>query len=115
MSSPDPSKLLTLTPPAFKKVKELLAKAGKPEGALRVRIVAGGCAGRQYRVEFAEAPRKDDTLIEDDGARVLIDSRSLLFLVGSEIDYAEGLLESGFKINNPNAKGECSCGDSFHT
>ena len=80
---------------------------------LRVSVEGGGCSGFQYKFDFADAPEDDDTILERDGARVLIDSVSLEFLEGSEIDYARELIGSAFKIKNPNAVAACGCGTSF--
>jgi len=80
---------------------------------LRVAVEGGGCSGFSYKFDFADSVNDDDLLIERDGARVLIDEMSLEFLSGSEIDYANELIGSAFKINNPNATANCGCGTSF--
>ncbi len=106
---------LDITPKAAEKIKELSIKNGKPNAALRVRIVAGGCAGMQYKMDFAEVPAKDDSILEAHGVKLYVDPKSGLFLQGSKFDYAEGLglMHSGFEVSNPNSKGKCSCGESF--
>jgi len=88
------------------------AKALKGPG-LRVKVVGGGCSGLSYQMSFDEA-RPDDQVFERDGMKVFIDKKSLLFLNGSELDYVEGLTGAGFKFQNPNVKGSCGCGESFH-
>lgn len=106
---------LNVTPKAVEKIRELAIKNGKPNAALRVRIVAGGCAGLQYKMDFADAPAKDDSVIEVNEVKIYIDPKSGLFLHGSKFDYTEGLglMRSGFEVSNPNSKGKCSCGESF--
>jgi len=80
---------------------------------LRVAVEGGGCSGFSYKFEFAEKANEDDLVITRDGATVVIDEMSLEFLEGSEIDYANELIGSAFKINNPNATANCGCGTSF--
>ncbi len=104
---------LALTPAAAERIQRLARQFAKPEGGLRLRIIAGGCSGMQYRIDFAEVPRKDDVVVEREGVRVFVDPRSLSFVKGSRLDYAEDLLGGGFKVLNPNAKSSCSCGVSF--
>ncbi len=102
---------VTLSANAAKRINEIM-QANK-RAALRVAVVGGGCSGFSYTFDFADAPADDDLVIERDGATVLIDSVSLDFLVGSQIDYADELIGAAFKINNPNAKSGCGCGTSF--
>ena len=100
-----------VTDRAFARLAEIGASAeGK---ALRVAVEGGGCSGFSYKFDFADAANEDDLVIERDGARVLIDEMSLEFLAGSEIDYANELIGSAFRINNPNATANCGCGTSF--
>ncbi len=106
--------VLTITDKAADKAKGLLEKSGKPNAALRVRVVSGGCSGLEYRIEPDEnPPQKDDSVIEDKGIKVYLDSKGLLYMAGSEMDYVSTLMESGFKFRNPLAAAECSCGQSF--
>ena len=79
---------------------------------LRMQVVGGGCSGFQYNLGFDEQ-RNGDKVFEQHGLKVFIDSRSTLYLAGSTLDYKDGLMESGFKITNPNARSECGCGESF--
>ncbi len=104
---------LTLTSAAAERIRGLRARAEAPEGGLRLRIIAGGCSGMQYRLDFAEAPRRDDVVVEQDGVRVFVDPKSLAFVRGSNLDFSEDLLGGGFRVVNPNAKTSCSCGVSF--
>ena len=110
MSSSD---LVVLLPSAVERIRALRQEFGNPDGALRLRIIAGGCSGMQYRIDFAEAPRKGDVIVERDDVKVFVDPKSLTYLKGSNLDYWEDLLGGGFKIVNPNAKSTCSCGVSF--
>jgi len=80
---------------------------------LRVRVVGGGCSGMMYQMEFQDGATEDDQVFERDGFKVYIDKKSLFFLNGSELDYADGLTGAGFKFRNPNATGTCGCGESF--
>ncbi len=105
--------MLTLTPVAIQKVKSILAERGE-EAGLRIAVVGGGCSGFQYQMTLDKEANVDDSVIEQDGLRVFIDSRSLLYLNGTKVDYVESLTGSGFKFENPNAKGSCGCGESFY-
>jgi iron-sulfur cluster insertion protein len=95
------------------KVSELIADEGNPELKLRVYVSGGGCSGMQYGFSFEEGIADDDTTVETDGVTLLVDSASLQYLAGAEIDYQEGLEGSRFVIKNPNASASCSCGSSF--
>ena len=81
--------------------------------SLRLRIIAGGCSGMQYRIDLAEKQRPDDRNFERDGVRVLVDAKSMVYVRNSTLDWYEDLLGGEFKIANPNAKHACSCGISF--
>lgn len=105
--------MITVTEKAAKKVGALLSKEGKAEGALRVRVIGGGCSGLQYKLDLEAGPAADDAVIESGGVRVVVDPSSALYLMNSSVDYVESLKFSGFKIRNPNAVAECSCGQSF--
>jgi iron-sulfur cluster assembly accessory protein len=105
--------MLTLTPTAIQKVKTILAERGE-EAGLRIAVIGGGCSGFQYQMTLDKEANVDDQVIEQDGLRVFIDARSLLYLNGTRVDYVESLTGSGFKFENPNAKGSCGCGESFY-
>lgn len=105
--------MVTLTSTATNKVKEFLSEHGKPEAGLRVRVVGGGCSGFQYQLALDETSHPEDKVFEHDGIKLFVDSKSLLYLEGTEIDYVEGIMGSGFKFNNPNSTGTCGCGESF--
>ena len=105
---------LTLTERAASKAKQLLEKSGKPGGALRIRVISGGCSGMEYKIEPDwDAPSPKDQVVESHGLKVYLDSKGLLYMAGSELDYVTSLMGSGFKIRNPMAVAECSCGQSF--
>jgi iron-sulfur cluster assembly protein len=105
--------LVTLTPRAVAHAKALLARHGKPDHGLRVGVRGGGCSGLSYFVDMENQEKKGDLVYEVDGLRVYLDVKSQLFLVGTQIDYEDTLMESGFKFRNPGAKRTCSCGESF--
>ena len=107
--------LVTITARAADKARVLLSEKGLDEGALRVYVVGGGCSGYQYGTALAEAPEADDTLVESEGVRILVDAESTPLIGGAEIDYVEDLMKSGFTIYNPNASASCACGSSFST
>jgi iron-sulfur cluster assembly protein len=103
---------VTLTDRAAARIKELVA-ADKREGqGLRVKVVGGGCSGLQYKVDF-DVPKATDKIFERDGAKLLVDMKSLLYLTGTELDYKDELMQSGFVFQNPNVKKSCGCGASF--
>ena len=105
--------MLQMTPVAIQKVKSILAERGDDAG-LRISVVGGGCSGFQYQMSLDTQPATDDQVIEQDGLKVFVDGRSLLYLNGTTIDYVDGLSGSGFKFENPNSKGSCGCGESFY-
>ncbi len=105
--------MITVTDAAASKIKSLLEQQGKPEYGLRMRVVGGGCSGLQYQLNFEEKANPTDRVLETKGIKIFIDMKSSLYLVGSELDYVDGLMGAGFKINNPNAKSTCGCGESF--
>jgi iron-sulfur cluster assembly protein len=106
--------LLTLTPDAAAKVKELMAEEPDAETlVLRVAIQGGGCSGFQYGLGFDAGPADGDHELEFEGVRVVVDAFSAPYLRGATVDFLNGLQESGFKIDNPNAVSSCGCGHSF--
>ena len=104
---------VTITDRAAEKIRKLLAGAAAGHG-LRVTVVEGGCSGFEYKMELG-LPEPEDEVFEEDGARVFIDAKSILHLSGTELDYKDELMQSAFVFNNPNIKGTCGCGTSFHT
>jgi len=108
-----PESMVLITPVAASKVNEIRdAEAIEANMALRLRVVGGGCAGFSYDLYFDE-PAEVDRQFEIQGVKVVVDEMSLMYLVGTEIDYVEGLQGAGFKFNNPNVKSTCGCGSSF--
>ena len=104
---------LVFTDSAASKVKELVDEEGNPELKLRVFVQGGGCSGFQYGFTFDEVVNEDDTQMAKNGVTLLIDSMSLQYLIGAEIDYKEDLQGAQFVIKNPNATTTCGCGSSF--
>jgi iron-sulfur cluster assembly accessory protein len=102
---------ITITDRAAEKIRALLVGAKAGQG-LRVRVVEGGCSGFEYKMGI-DSPESEDHVFENTGARILLDSKSILHLDGTELDYKSGLMQSGFVFNNPNVKGTCGCGTSF--
>jgi iron-sulfur cluster assembly accessory protein len=108
-----PESMVLITPVAATKVNEIRDAEGiEGQMALRLRVVGGGCAGFSYDLYFDEAAEVDRQF-EIQGVKVVVDEMSLMYLVGTEIDYVEGLQGAGFKFNNPNVKSTCGCGSSF--
>ena len=104
---------LQFTQGAASKVKSLVDEEGNPRLKLRVFVTGGGCSGFQYGFTFDEEVADDDTIVEREGVRLVVDSMSFQYLAGAEVDYQEGLEGSRFVIKNPNATTTCGCGSSF--
>jgi len=104
---------LKISDAAAGKIAELIAEEGNPALALRVYVTGGGCAGMQYGFSFDETIADDDLRVEHGGVTLLIDSVSLQYLQGADIDFEDGLAGSRFVIHNPNARMSCGCGQSF--
>jgi iron-sulfur cluster assembly protein len=104
--------LVRLTAAAGRKVAALIARE-QQGGWLRIAISGGGCNGLSYKLKFVPEPRRGDILVQSAGIRVLVDSKTALYLKGTEVDYSDRLIAGGFKFSNPNAKASCSCGESF--
>ena len=103
---------ISLTERAAARINELMTADSRAGQGLRVKVVGGGCSGLQYKVDF-DLPKATDKVFEKDGAKVLIDMKSLLYLTGTELDYKDELMQSGFVFQNPNVKKSCGCGASF--
>ncbi len=104
---------VTLTEKAATHVKKFLEGRGKGAG-LRLGVKTSGCSGMAYVLEFADDVEQEDQVFEDHGVRVIVDSKSLLYLDGTELDFVKEGLNEGFKFNNPNVKDACGCGESFN-
>lgn len=105
---------ITLTETAATRVSNFLTNRGHGLG-LRLGVKTSGCSGMAYVLEFVDETNEDDQVFEDQGIKIIVDSKSLIYLDGTELDYAKEGLNEGFKFNNPNAKGACGCGESFTT
>ena len=108
------SQPINVTPAALERVKMLLARRGKPSAGVRIGVRARGCSGMSYTLEYADEKTPFDEVVETDGVMILIDPKATMFIHCTEMDYVEDKLESGFVFRNPNEKGRCGCGESFH-
>lgn len=106
---------VTLTPMAAEKLHAILLEKNLPDHGLRVFVSGGGCSGLQYGMAFESQARDMDTIVDAHGMKVYVDPVSLDYLYGSTIDYVDGLMGAGFRIDNPNAVAACGCGSSFRT
>ena len=103
---------ITMTAAAADRVRAFLENRGKGEG-LRLGVKTSGCSGMAYVLEFADEVDPEDKVFEDQGVKIIVDPKSLLYLDGTELDYRREGLNEGFKFNNPNVKDACGCGESF--
>lgn len=104
--------MITLTDSAANKMMEFLGQRTSKEG-IRLLVKTTGCSGLGYHLEFVDSIIKEDTVFKTKGVKVVIDQKSLVYLNGTEVDYKKEGLNEGFEFNNPNAKAECGCGESF--
>ena len=106
--------MINVSPLASEKLKEILVEQGEEGSSLRVVLMPGAHGGAQYMLALEKEPKSDDTIVNSDGVQILIDSDSAPMMEGAEIDYMDGLMRSGFVINNPNIQsgGGCACGGS---
>ena len=107
--------MLTLTASAKAQVQKLLNRADNPNTALRVFVSPGGCSGMSYGMQLDDQEQEGDTLIQEDGVRVVVDEMSAMYLQGAQIDFSNALMGGGFQVQNPNAVKSCACGHSFDT
>lgn len=105
---------ITVTDRAAERVKILLQKRGKESVGIRVGVKKGGCSGLSYTIEYADNIEKFEEVIKDRGVTIIIDPKAIMYLIGSEMDFVDKKLKSGFTFINPNVKGQCGCGESFH-
>jgi iron-sulfur cluster assembly protein len=105
---------MAVTDAAAERIQALLAKRGKPSVGIRVGVRSRGCSGLTYTVEYADEKGKFDEVVTDKGVTILIDPKATMFIIGTEMDFVEDKLQSGFTFRNPNEKGRCGCGESFH-
>ncbi|HIJ38694.1 MAG TPA: iron-sulfur cluster assembly accessory protein [Rhodospirillaceae bacterium] len=111
---PERMTALTLTDSAAERIKTLMAGCDKPAIGLRIGVSPKGCSGLSYTLEFAEQRDPMDEVVETKGVTVLIDPRATMFILGTEMDYVTDKMQAGFVFRNPNEKGRCGCGESFH-
>ena len=104
--------VMRLTDAAASRIKDVMARADKPMAGVRVGVKNGGCAGMEYTMEYADAVRPNDEVVEDKGVKLLIDPKAVLFLLGTEMDYKTEKLSAQFVFNNPNQTSACGCGES---
>jgi iron-sulfur cluster assembly protein len=104
---------ITMTDAAAERVRDFLEKRGKGIG-LRLGVRTSGCSGMAYVLEFVDEMDDSDVVFEDHGVKVIVDKKSLVYIDGTELDFAREGLNEGFKFNNPNVKDECGCGESFN-
>jgi iron-sulfur cluster assembly accessory protein len=106
-------RLVKVTEAASRKLASLLEEKGKPNGALRLAVIGGGCSGLKYTMDLVDCPAERDILVPTSNVRLVVDPKSALFVSGSVLDFSEDLQKGGFKVTNPNAVAHCSCGESF--
>jgi iron-sulfur cluster assembly protein len=111
MALPPP---ISISDQALGRIKHLLDSRGKPSEGIRVGVKKGGCSGLAYTIEYADDVNKFEEVVEVNGIKVIIDPKATLYLIGTEMDYIEEKMKSGFVFKNPNEKGRCGCGESFH-
>ena len=106
--------MITLTDNAINQIMKLvLSRKIKPLG-IKLDIKTKGCSGLTYKLEYVDTPSKEDEVVDFNDIKIYVNPKASLFLIGTQMDYQEGELESGFKFINPNEKGRCGCGESFH-
>jgi iron-sulfur cluster assembly protein len=104
--------MISITDQAARKILDLVAAKGPENAGLRVKVVGGGCSGLTYKMDL-DVPRDGDRVFEHEGAKIVVDRKSFLYLKGTELDYKDELMASGFNLRNPNVKRSCGCGSSF--
>ena len=105
---------MTLTDAAAEQVKALISSRQKPTAGVRIGVRSQGCSGMSYTLEFADDKNDFDEILEDKGVTILIDPKAAMFIIGTQMDFVKDKLKTGFVFNNPNEKGRCGCGESFH-
>lgn len=106
--------IITVSDAAMSRIHALLDSRGKPSAGIKVGVRTRGCSGLAYTIEYADEISKFDEVVEKDGIKILIDPKAVMFIIGTEMDYVEEQFKSGFTFRNPNEKGRCGCGESFH-
>ncbi len=106
--------MMQVTDAAAERVKTLLQQRGKHSAGVRIGVRTAGCSGLSYTFEYADEKSEFDETVEDNGVTIFVDPKAVMFLIGTEMDFVEDKLKSGFVFSNPNEKGRCGCGESFH-
>jgi iron-sulfur cluster assembly protein len=106
--------LFTLTDAAADRVQELMQSREKPAIGIRIGVRERGCSGKAYTLEYVDEPHPYDEQVQEKGVTIFIDPKAVLFVIGTEMDFVREKLQSGFVFRNPNEKGRCGCGESFH-
>ena len=106
--------MITVTSNAVNHIKKLLSSRDTKPLGIKLGIETKGCSGPSYSMDFVDSPDEKDEVLNIENIKIYIDPKATLFLLGTTMDYEEGVLESGFKFINPNEKGRCGCGESFH-
>jgi iron-sulfur cluster assembly protein len=109
-----PKAILTLTEAAASHIQDLMAQRQKPTAGVRISLKTKGCTGMAYALTYVDEPMTADEVIQSQGVTVYVDPHAVLFLIGSEMDYRDDPIAPGFVFHNPNEKGRCGCGQSFH-
>jgi iron-sulfur cluster assembly protein len=113
MATPRPRpQVMKLTDAAALRIKDVMARAERPVAGVRVGVKNGGCAGMEYTMEYADAIRPTDEVVEDKGVKIMVDPKAVLFLLGTEMDYKADRMQAQFVFNNPNQVSACGCGES---
>lgn len=105
---------ITITDAAAARVRDIMSKRSTPAVGLRIGVKTKGCSGLAYDVQYAEAKGPHDAIVEDKGVTILIEPKAQMYLFGTELDWVDDKFSSGFVFRNPNEKGRCGCGESFH-
>ncbi|MEX2299020.1 MAG: iron-sulfur cluster assembly accessory protein [Dongiaceae bacterium] len=105
---------MLVTECAAARVRALIEGRGKPTAGIRIGVRSKGCSGLSYTLEFADEKSPFDEMVDAHGVTLLIDPKAMMFILGTEMDYVEEQMQSGFVFRNPNEKGRCGCGESFH-
>lgn len=111
-ATPDKPKILNLTDAAAERIRQIIASSDEPVAGVRVGVKNAGCVGMEYTLDFVETPDPNDDLVEVKGAKLFVDPKAILFLLGTNMDYQVDKLSSGFVFENPNQTDACGCGES---
>ena len=109
-----PNALMTVTESAAERVRQMIDSRGKDTYGVRIGVSTAGCSGMSYTLEYADEKSEFDEVVEDKGVVLVIDPKAVMFVIGTEMDYVVDKLQTGFTFSNPNEKGRCGCGESFH-